>query len=539
LLDNVLGNYLEGLNEREFDVPFMALLRAQGFNEIHLLHGAFEFGKDFIAQRTEAGLRFQYVFQTKAGNIGLSEWNSCRGQIDLLRTNCLAHPGFDAHMPRKAVFLTTGRLVGAASLAAQDYAALLNERNELEFTLWDKEKLIEFLASALESVLSDNVDGCFLSTIGAIDQVGITEADLERFSRRWITANDVSELYNSSIEAGVICNRLRRTERLDLACYVSLCLIRAAWASCHGQVPPRDIAISTAEAGRDLFVLYATELFARCRDDVFDPISLIWTQDPSSADVTYPTTCLRLAEIVGLLGLLQHERKGTIDPNLIEFVTRFCSDQPGISHPISDHWAVSLIPPLLLLAVAGRLEQIRKVLLETIRWLGNRYEGNGVGLAPPMSSPDEEIRYLFGGFFEHVTLNRRTDSFAATIILDLASIFEMGDIFEVARNDFLAVDAQPSVVEADDILGQYMNHTQDTTFEPNMAYSEAWKPKEGWKVAPHHLRGPQTYYLQRINRLWDHLVLSAVLRDRHFIGTCRRFFQPPHDLALKASPGLI
>jgi len=56
------------------------------------MHGAFEFGKDFIAKRREEGVDYQYAFQTKAGDLGLSEWRECRGQIDMLRNNSLAHP---------------------------------------------------------------------------------------------------------------------------------------------------------------------------------------------------------------------------------------------------------------------------------------------------------------------------------------------------------------------------------------------------------------------------------------------------------------
>ena len=121
MLEDVIGKYIDSLTEREFDAPFKALLRLHGFYDIHFLHGPFEFGKDFIAKRTEDGVQHQYAFQTKAGDIGLSEWNLCRGQIDMLRTDWLSHPNFDTQMPRSARFVTTGRLVGGAPLEAQQY----------------------------------------------------------------------------------------------------------------------------------------------------------------------------------------------------------------------------------------------------------------------------------------------------------------------------------------------------------------------------------------------------------------------------------
>src|SRR5436309_5473 len=114
LLENVVANFLDAVGEREFDAPLIALLRSLGFRDIHFLHGGYEFGKDLIAKRDEDGTLKQYVFQSKAGNIALADWTAMKGQIDLLRTNELAHPAFDEELPRVAVLVLTGRLIGAA-----------------------------------------------------------------------------------------------------------------------------------------------------------------------------------------------------------------------------------------------------------------------------------------------------------------------------------------------------------------------------------------------------------------------------------------
>ena len=99
----------------------------------------------------------------------------------------------------------------------------------------------------------------------------------------------------------------------------------------------------------------------------------------------------------------------------------------------------------------------------------------------------------------------------------------MNEVFELAVNDFLAVKAMPTVVEVGDTPGQYVLNAEDIRSEPNMQYCETWAPVDEWKLAPHHKRGPLAYYLQRIGRPWDHLAVSAVLRDRHFLPTCRAF----------------
>ena len=97
----------------------------------------------------------------------------------------------------------------------------------------------------------------------------------------------------------------------------------------------------------------------------------------------------------------------------------------------------------------------------------------------------------------------------------------MKELFELATNDFLAVQAVLPVVEVGDTSSQYSFSGEDIRYEPNMRYSETWTPIDGWKVAPHHKRAPAAYYLERIGRPWDHLAVSAVPRDRHFLPTCR------------------
>jgi hypothetical protein len=308
MIADVIGNYLDNIEEREFDAPFIALLRASGFRDIHFLHGAFEFGKDFIARREEDGVLYQYAFQTKAGDIGLGEWNKDRGQIDLLRTNSLAHPDFDRTMPRRAVFVTTGRLVGAAPLAAQEYSEHLKQLGELEFILWDRETLIGMMSESPEIGLAGTAEGPLLAVLGKVDAGDLPEKELEQFSRRWIAeAGTLERLRSAAVEATVVASRLRRQERLDLACYTALCLVRAAWPATHAAEPPDRISVTIAELGRSLFRHYASTLFERCSEEDLDPLAFIHAHEIPTAFVTYPVRCLRLAEILGLLGLLELE----------------------------------------------------------------------------------------------------------------------------------------------------------------------------------------------------------------------------------------
>src|SRR5271155_5769467 len=212
MLASVIGSYVDSLTEREFDVPFLALLRLHDFTDIHFLHGAFEFGKDFIAKRVEGGVQFQYAFQTKAGDIGLSEWNQCRGQIDMLRTDALAHPNFDKSMRRRARFVTTGRLVGGAPLAAQQYSAHLRDLGEAEFLAWDRDTITEMLAVDPRSLSGSPL--ALLQVLGSQGRL-LNFSLLEEYSRGWMRTDSTALAFRDVLEAAVIASHCRAENRVD------------------------------------------------------------------------------------------------------------------------------------------------------------------------------------------------------------------------------------------------------------------------------------------------------------------------------------
>jgi hypothetical protein len=189
-------------------------------------------------------------------------------------------------------------------------------------------------------------------------------------------------------------------------------------------------------------------------------------------------------EIIGLLGLLHAEQRVLSPKKMVDFLLQFFQANPGASHPISDRWAVSLIPPLLLLVRAGYRAEVRGILENVIRWICDRYESGNLGLADSQASPAEEVAYLFGGAFEHITFPRRSALYTATVVLDLASMFEMNELFELAINEFLAVHAVLPVIEVGDVSNQYVLCGEDIRYEPNMEYSVTWTPMEAGKS--HH-----------------------------------------------------
>ncbi len=59
-------------------------------------------------------------------------------------------------------------------------------------------------------------------------------------------------------------------------------------------------------------------------------------------------------------------------------------------------------------------------------------------------------------------------------------------------------------------------------FEPNVPYSDEL-PRELLQVASHYVRQLPGRYLEHIGRAWDHLAVSTLLRDRHFLSAVQSF----------------
>ena len=516
-MDDVVGNYLDSLSEREFDAPFMSLLRGLGFYDIHFLHGAFEWGKDFIAKRSEEGGPVQYAFQSKAGDLDLAAWRLVRGQLDDLRTNALGHSNFDASLPRRAVLVTTGRLVGAAATDAGAYKDHLRSLGEADFETWDRERLVEHIMGMPEVGLPRGSSSALLGLLAAVDDRRVSAELVERHSRQWILPiGTTSTLRRIALEAAVLANRLRRNERLDLAALTALCLLRSAWASSAAQAEPEAEVVEAADVARAMFCGYARELWIRCDASALDPVEFHRAHWPSGVYVAYPARCLGLLETLGLYALSEEAAASGDREAIIKFVGEFVAAQPGASHPPSDRWAVSLGPPAIALQGRPELEPW----LEAIAvWLCDHYEQEELGLARLDASPDDEAAYLLGSAFESNSVTKRSESFLAAVLLDLLTCLGLKGLYELAVNDFRAVRLYPQALHVPDDESQY---ARDGTarLEVNVPYPEAWEPTEGWKLTTHH-RLVESYRLERLGRSWDHIAISSVLRDRLFLPSVR------------------
>ncbi|NKZ10386.1 hypothetical protein HGA11_05295 [Mycolicibacterium septicum DSM 44393] len=503
MLRAVVETFLDSLSEREFDAPLLAILATRGFYDIHYIHGAFEFGKDVIAKKKDphSGDVFQYSIQSKAGNVSQSDWRTIRPQIEECEYNTRAHPSFDETLPRVAVLVTTGRLKGSAPIDAQEFKRSCQARGLAEFEIWDREDVLLWLSTDPSlGLTAADVQDDLIAVVSKIRNRDVTEPSLERFSRTWLVGEpDRIRLARASIEASILCNALRQTQRLDLAALMSLHLHRAAWRPLEG----KDVARSTeSESAIRLFISYSSEILNQVEPFLSDPLELLRTLMSPVAIATYSAACMRLLELLGLLAL---EADGELSSRASRAVIQLCANHPGSWRPPADQFAASLIPPVVVIANSDS-HSAAMYLKSVSSWLLDRHDSrcNGLGLASLDENEQVAVERLLGGALESTELDRRRSSYVATVVLDLLLILGFDELYQAVLANVRALQIHPIITRANESDEKWIRGGGRVWPQSNIGYED-----EGGKRPEHHsLEPPATAS--------DTLLLSAVARSRHY-----------------------
>lgn len=412
MLHETIGVFLDSVTEREFDPVLLALLAAQGFQDIHFIHGGFEFGKDVIAKRADpiTGELRQYAIQSKAGDIGQATWRTIRPQIEEAEYNTRAHPGFDAALPRVAVLLTTGRLKGAAPVDAQEYKETVEARKLASFEIWDHETLIRWITKdPTVALLSLSEQVALHGILADIQEEAVDEPALERATRRWKDTSTGS----AAVESAILISAFRQAQRLDLAAMCALHFFRGMRVRATSPQVEAEV-----ESARRLFQSVCMLLLDEIQPLLDDPAALA-SVDPSPASlVSYAVTAVRVAELLalGALSIRDGERAAVLEHAVHALVV----SHPGTARPVSDQFAVSIIPIVCVLQRTNPMaaaEYLRSV----ATWLMNRSDPDkvGLGLGTLEESPRAVVERLLGGALASSSLVLNRSTYLLTVLLDL------------------------------------------------------------------------------------------------------------------------
>jgi hypothetical protein len=380
----------------------------------------------------------------------------------------------------------------------------------LTFEVWDRDTLMVGLQTDPAITLDAWGQQPLRDLLGLIADTDRREIDrqrLERQTRSWVE----QEPLRTSLAAALVAQHLATADRVDLACTASLTLIRA------GAV---NNSPATIDTGRALYQVYGDRLLEQSEPVALDSTALDHLGQEVPPGITYAIRCQVAIEARGMIGLLElvngNSEVGAVHAAaLADFITA----QPGAAHPVSDRWAMSLVPPALLLAHFDRAT-LQGWLEDVVVWVCNHYDDHA-GLASSSADPATEVKYLLGEPYDHVDLRARQQSFIATIVLDLAACLELDDLYAAAWNDFAAVEIAFPAIETADERGQYLFDGTGVIYSPNVAFADPEALGSGWQRAPHHERALDSHALDRSGRSWDLLAISLLLRDRHFLSATR------------------
>lgn len=526
MLRNALVNYIETLNERQFDIPLLCILWKNGFHDIHFTHGGFEFGKDFIAKKEEGGKTVQYVFQSKGGNIGLADWGQIRWQIEEARINPLSHPSFDKDLEREVVLITTGRLVGGATVSAQEYNERCKSEGKIGFKVWDIDTLIEMMLNGGISplgLIEETPD--LLQILSKLKKNESNFKELEQYSRRWVDkclSKDKRSFLGVILESTLFTHELINTNRLAMATYVSLFPIRAILHALHDMGSITKWSEECLRLAEDHFMANALGFIEPIKQSYRDSESVFYQHTRGvSSFIAYPVICFQLMEVLGLLGLLQIKRQEvSLAEETADILENLINNNSGFFSPISDKYAVSIVSSSLLLKAFNRIDTCAMLLKKVAVWICNRYELSEAGLASPYSTEEEEIKTLLGYAYDFIDLPRRRESYLATIVIDLSALFELNHLYDDIVNDIQAVGAYPCNVEVKNTLGQYVING-DAIYTPVVRFKDKLTIGENWRVGNRQEESNESFCYE--NSLWWELIsISSVVRDRHFINDLRK-----------------
>jgi hypothetical protein len=195
---------------------------------------------------------------------------------------------------------------------------------------------------------------------------------------------------------------------------------------------------------------------------------------------------------------------------------------PSTAHPVSDEWAFSLLVTVVLLALTSHRDAARSTLRTAAVWLLDRAE-HGSGIARAGEPAAAAVRQLLGPAYPHVKLEREPAAYALTVVLDLAYLCGLGDLYADLLNDLDAVGAMASIV--------VQRSPSDVEFVARLAYSTEVDP-----AAVHHGVPVESTPPGAAGALFDCVTVWATTRDRHLPAVLAALLSSASSSATKRTP---
>jgi hypothetical protein len=348
--------------------------------------------------------------------------------------------------------------------------------------------------------------------VGKIATQDTTDRELENLLAAFIPSSTTSltQVYRNTLDNAICIDSLIRQDMPFQAMTAALSGVRIA----------ATLAYSAKGEAHELMT-EAMHAFIRLGDAQFSDLLSYptdterwfkWIGGAAEQIITYPVTCLRIIEFLGLASLYaRHIGQPTEAEKYAHLCDAVVSSQEGCFHPISDRYAASLIPPLIALYASGRASTATRMLRGVTKWVCDQYERSDFGLAGPHSTPEEEVRQFLGYAFDWIDLQPRRDSLIAVALIDFAYVF-LPEQYELILNEFLAVNTLPATLHALDAPQSLTVQGEGIQSLFNIKYPPA--PQN--ELLAHHRLQPTPRTPECVGGPVALLALACLARDRLF-----------------------
>jgi hypothetical protein len=420
-LADAVGAYVERLTEREFDAPFIALLHHLGYSDIHLTHGQYEYGKDFIARKSDGGQVYQWCFQTKAGDISSKQLRQeVQPQINLMRVGTFVHPAFDKDLPRRIVVVTTGRLIGSAGTEFQQTEDYHRDRGEVSAELWDIDTVVPDLVSTLVTRQDLGTQARLLEMVGRLQGMRGSRADVAALAVGWLAPGDSDKNnWRDVLTACLLASTAAQAGREDLAQQATWQIVRAYHRAVERGESPAAAILDVAHCAFDAVAVDVWEQI-RVADDPVEVTSR--ATSAVAAFLVHPIKVARLCEILSMLALTRIDVGNAVEAaELLDFIDDLIQSTSALSHPVGEEWMFSILATAVALAAGGHLDAANRLVERTAIWLLDWTE-NGLLLPPAGAPPSSVVGRMLATAYEPPRAPGSKAMYSFAVVADLAAL---------------------------------------------------------------------------------------------------------------------
>ena len=440
MLENLIEIYLSSIKEVQFFLPFKAVLEAQNYFDVFIVHGKNELGRDLIAKKSINDKIVQFSFQLKAGNISLNGFRKdARPQLFEASTSTFPHPNYDNKLEQRVVFVTTGKVTENVILSLNELNNQLSNKSFSNIHIWDKSKLINYLiSSGIETFFSvhgglKNFNEFYQFYNLIIQNESIDFIYIEKFSRRWSERdwNNNQLRLQTFFEAYFLSKIANESNLLYEAVLINSALIRCL-------IKNEDFE------NLEFSILYFYELTEKIvldyEKNISDKDYLLKhaTQSSLLNLFSYPIICYRIVEVLSLQILIFSKEHSNLIDKSVQLFLNLVRNEPGISRPISDNYSITVLFISLTLIKLNEINLLKKFINNTTVWICDRYED--LGLAYLGTSINEELEQLISEHLEGFNHNTKNTSFLVSTILYISTWIGDVDFFKSISNEFQATE---------------------------------------------------------------------------------------------------